>query len=92
MKLYIDTTSREEILLKINNKVYKEKNKDNKSQNLLFFIKKILRKNKLKFSDLSEVEINKGSGSFTGLRVGASVAQALNYSISKNTTPIKIKY
>jgi len=92
MKLYIDTTSREEIILKINNKVYKEKNKDNKSQNLLFFIKKILRKNKLKFSDLSEVEINKGPGSFTGLRVGASVAQALNYSINKNITPIKIKY
>lgn len=92
MKLYIDTTNREETTLKLNDKVYKEKNKDNKSQNLLFFIQKVLKKNRLKFTDLKEVKINEGPGSFTGLRVSASIAQAINYAVNKKTTPIKIKY
>lgn len=52
------------------------------SQVLLPLIIKILKKNKLDFKDLSGIEVNEGPGSFTGLRVGASVAQALGYTLN----------
>lgn len=52
------------------------------SQVLLPLIIKILKKNKLDFKDLSGIEVNEGPGSFTGLRVGASVAQALGYALN----------
>ncbi len=33
----------------------------------------------LGISDVTEIEVNSGPGSFTGLRVGAAVANALGY-------------
>lgn len=51
------------------------------SQVLLPLIEKILKKNKLKFSDLKEIEVKTGPGSFTGIRVGVSVANALAFSL-----------
>lgn len=44
--------------------------------------------------DLTEIEVNEGPGSYTGLRVGASVAQALGFALnipvngSVNKTPL----
>lgn len=52
------------------------------SQVLLGLIEKILDKNNLKSSDLKEIEVSKGPGSFTGLRVGIAVANALAYSLN----------
>lgn len=52
------------------------------SQVLLPLIIKILKKNKLNFKDLSGIEVETGPGSFTGLRVGVSVAQALGYALN----------
>ncbi|MCL4366953.1 tRNA (adenosine(37)-N6)-threonylcarbamoyltransferase complex dimerization subunit type 1 TsaB [Patescibacteria group bacterium] len=51
------------------------------SQSLLPLIEKILLKQGLNFKDLDEVKVNTGPGSFTGLKVGAAVAQALSYSL-----------
>ena len=36
----------------------------------------------MEFKDLKEVEVEIGPGSFTGLRVGVSVANALGYSLN----------
>lgn len=51
--------------------------KQTRSQILLPLIEQLLREQKLKLSDISEINIHTGPGSFTGLRVGLSVAQAL---------------
>lgn len=51
------------------------------SQVLLPLIEKILKKNNLEFKDLEGIEVSTGPGSFTGLRVGVSVANALGYSL-----------
>lgn len=49
------------------------------SEFLTSSIKKILNKHKFKVKDLSAVSIGVGPGSFTGLRIGFSVAKGLCY-------------
>ena len=81
--LQIDTTmsNRTEVSLEINGK------KDNISQEsavwtsqvLLPIISKILEKNKIKLSDLSDIKVKTGHGSYTGIRVGVTVANALGF-------------
>lgn len=51
------------------------------SQVLLTLIKKILKKNKLEYKDLKGIEVEVGPGSYTGLKVGVAVANALGYSL-----------
>ena len=86
MKLKIDTTDRLEIKVEL-----KDPKKGTTqsliqtqklgSQVLLPMIVKVLKKNKLDFSDLTAVEVNCGPGSFTGTRVGVSVANALGFAL-----------
>ena len=52
------------------------------SQALIPLITKILKAKKISLSDLSGIEVNPGPGSFTGTRVGVSVANALGYALS----------
>jgi tRNA threonylcarbamoyladenosine biosynthesis protein TsaB len=85
MILYINTKDREtiEVVLK-EGAVVKDSLTDNNpwgSQVLLPLIKKLLEKNNLEFKDLKSIEVEKGPGSFTGLRVGVAVANALGFSL-----------
>lgn len=52
------------------------------SQVLLPLIIRVLQEHNLQFKDLTAIEVNEGPGSFTGLRVGASVAQALGFALN----------
>lgn len=91
VKLYIDTSRREEIVLKINDKEFRLETLDNKSQKLLGFINQSLEKENLKQSDIAEIEVATGPGSFTGLRVGVSVANALGYALGVAVNGLDIK-
>lgn len=51
------------------------------SQILLPLIQKLLEKNSLEFKDLTAIEVETGPGSYTGIRVGVSVANALGFSL-----------
>ena len=48
---------------------------------LTVFIGKILERNKLTTKDLSAVAVSEGPGSYTGLRIGLSVAKGLCYGL-----------
>lgn len=86
MKLYIDTRDQKKITvaLKDSNKLVQKLSGQNLrgSEILLPIIVKLLNSNNLTFSDLSGIEVEEGLGSFTGLRVGASVAQALGFALN----------
>ncbi len=79
-RLFIDTSSSEEIrvAVEINGKrVEKVVPRQTQAQMVLPMIEEILKSQKLNLSDISEIKVNTGPGSFTGLRVGISVAQML---------------
>lgn len=81
MKLYIDTSKREEITISLDEEVFKTESKKQKSQRLLPFIDELLKKKKLSLKDITEIKVNTGPGSFTGLKVGVAVAQALGWGL-----------
>lgn len=86
MNLWINTADRKkiEVSLKEGGNVIDSRFAENDfgSQVLLNLITQILKENNLEFSDLSGIEVEKGPGSFTGLKVGASVANALGFSLN----------
>lgn len=82
MKLYIDTSSSEKITIGLGEDKFSTDAKEKKAQALLpFVVQKIKEKGK-SVNDIDEIEINTGPGSFTGLRVGVSVANALGWSLN----------
>ena len=85
MILYINTKDQKQIsvALKDKGKVVKSLSRQNKygSQVLLPLILKLLKTENCNLKTLQGIEVETGPGSFTGLRVGVSVANALGYSL-----------
>ena len=87
MVLHIDTKDQKKVVVSLRQdqggKVVRSLSEDRKygSQVLLSLITKLLYLKKMSFEDLDEIRVETGPGSFTGLRVGVSVANALGYSL-----------
>ncbi len=86
MILYIDTTQGKdiEIAIKKGNEVLVEKKFEadrRQAEKLLPEIDKLLKKNKIKLSDLEKIEVENRGGSFTALRIGIVTANALGYAL-----------
>ena len=81
MTLYIDTSDRKTITVGIGEKRFETNARDGASQKLLVFIEEILKKEGHSMEDISEIEVNTGPGSFTGLRVGVSVANTIGWAL-----------
>lgn len=71
------------VVLKDGKKVVKSLSEENKygSQVLLPLIMRLLKTVNCNLSTLKGIEVEIGPGSFTGLRVGVSVANALGFSL-----------
>ena len=84
--LYIDTTSSEEavVSLTINGKKHTKQKEYgyNKAQIVLPLIDELLSENGLVLKEIDEIKVHTGPGSFTGLRVGVSVANALSMTLN----------
>ena len=80
--LYIDTSNNKKTIIKISGAVtdmVENEVAPRSSQAVLPLIEEILEKNNLSLADISEIHVHTGPGSFTGLRVGIAVAQALSF-------------
>lgn len=85
MILNINTTNQKEVVvgLKQNGKVLESLSRKNEygSQVLLPLIENLLKNHSLWYQDLQRIEVETGPGSFTGLKVGVSVANALGFAL-----------
>lgn len=80
-KLFIDTSG-EEIIVRITagNKTRQitKSVKKHRPQVVLNLVEDLLAQEKITIEQVDEIEVNRGPGSFTGLRVGISVANTLS--------------
>lgn len=81
MKLYLDTSSNTTIL-KLNNKTYEWESNHNLARDLLKFLHEKLQENHADFADITEITFMSGPGSFTGLRIGATVVNTLAHELN----------
>lgn len=83
--LCIDTSSNKEIIVKLDLGGTKDELRreigQQKAQVVLPMIDEILGKHHLTIRDISEIRVGTGPGSFTGLRVGISIANAIVYAL-----------
>lgn len=91
--LIIDTSSNKEILvgLKIDNKEFYLKKKINfrKAQAVLPMIDSLLKKHKVELKNINKIKVNTDPhGSFTGIRVGLSIANALSFVLRTPVLPL----
>ena len=84
--IYIDTSNNKEVIvcLKIDGKVFEKRQMPDhrKGQLVLPFVEALLKEHHLQLSDLTGIEVNQGPGSFTGLRVGITIANTLGFLLS----------
>jgi len=98
--LYIDTSSNREITVAIESNGKKDEVtkvlESHRDQVVLPLILELLNKHQLVFGDLEAIEVNPGPGSFTGLRVGVAIANALSYSlkipVNGTRNPVEPRY
>ena len=93
-KLVIDTTDNKKTTIELQLSGKKDRITENnipKSQSTLVIIDKILKKNGLKPKEIDEIEVNTGPGSFTGTRVGVSIANALGFGLDVKVNGSKHK-
>lgn len=85
MNLYLNTADAKtvEVSLKSGGKVIDKISDDNAfgSQVLLPLIDKLLIRNNIKLENLKGIEVHTGPGSYTGIKVGVAVANALGFGL-----------
>lgn len=82
MVLYIDTSNRYKRIVRLveDDKVVVERITDG---DVLVAAAELLDEQGVKLEELEKVEAHPGPGSFTGLRVGVSITNAINYALGK---------
>lgn len=76
MKLYLDTST-DVCILRLDNQEYTRPGKHDMAEKILSFIHEKLQENQANWHDISEITFFAGPGSFTGLRIGATIVNAL---------------
>lgn len=93
-KIYIDTTDNTKVLVKLaidGKEFVKEKKVEVRSAQLVLpLLEELLSEHSLTSQDLDEIEVNEGPGSFTGVRVGVSIANALAFALGIPVNKTKI--
>lgn len=94
--LFLDTTSNKEIIVRliVDKETFEEKVaiENNRTQVVLPTIQNMLKEHGLKIQDIEKVEANPGPGSFTGVRVGAAIANSIVFGLGLSQKHIEPVY
>lgn len=100
--LFIDTRNNQKVSarLDVNGKIFKsgDESKNRRPESIVALIDKVCFLADIKIHDIDKIAVEEGPGSYTGLKVGASVANALSFTLGKKVngkdfgTIIKPKY
>lgn len=59
--------------------ILEDKSSETKAQKVLPLLEKIITKHQISFDDIGNIQVMTGPGSFTGLRVGVSIARVIGF-------------
>lgn len=80
MKMYLDTSTPDTVL-KLDDNEYHHNFDHALAEKLLGFIHDKLQKNQINWQDITEITFMSGPGSFTGLRIGATIVNTLAHEL-----------
>ncbi len=85
MSFFIDTCSDDIILALIKDDIIdikREKNDQDLSTRIMTLVDNLFKKNNIKPIDLKKIYVVNGPGSFTGIRVGVTIAKTMGYCLN----------
>jgi tRNA A37 threonylcarbamoyladenosine modification protein TsaB len=82
MKLYLDSTDNTQVIIRLDDKEFIHRAVSPREQDVFGFLIECFKKENLEPKDITEIEVNPGPGSFTGTRIGVSIANALGFSLN----------
>lgn len=92
--LDIDTRDNKNIVVRLETKkgTFEEKSiaSKNRAQETLPLIEKVLKRAKIGLEQVDDIKVERGQGSFTGLRVGISIANTLSFGLLKKVNGKKL--
>lgn len=77
MNLYLDSTNNLKVILRLDEREFVSQYATPQDQDVLGFLMQSLKEVDLTLADVTQIEVNPGPGSFTGTRVGVTIANAL---------------
>lgn len=92
--LFIDTSNNKEVRvgLEVNGEQFliEQVIDHRKAQAILPIVEQLLKKHNLRLEDITNIEVHPGPGSFTGVRVGVTIANTLGFllKIPVNSKPV----
>lgn len=92
--LYLDTSDSSNISakLEIDGNTFEEVSttKTQRPESILILIERLLEKASVTLSEIDSMQVKRGPGSYTGLKVGVSIANALSFALQKevNNKPL----
>lgn len=93
-KIYIDTTDNKKVIVQLTTDKEEEAMEQpmdtRKAQIALPMVYDLLKKHGLEPKDLTEITVHEGPGSFTGVRVGVAIANALAFGLNIPVNGAKI--
>lgn len=91
MQLKIDSSDNRKTIISLDRKTLVKEYKSPQEQDVLAAMAELLGREGKKLADVTAIEVNRGPGAFTSLRVGISVANALKYALGLGK-PVEPKY